>query len=63
MRVLADKLNRAQLGIGWSECLNENIRKKTDSLPDTVNICQQILAANDDSVFLHGPRLTSNEKS
>ena len=38
------------------ECLDENIGVETKSLPDYVNLSQQVLAVNINSVFLHDVR-------
>jgi hypothetical protein len=58
MRIIADERQCTSLGIGFSECLKKYVRKKTCSLPDAVQVRQQIPAVNDDSIFLHDATIT-----
>ena len=52
-RVISNKLYGPCLGISRIERLDENIGKKTESLANAISVCQEILAVNHDSVFLH----------
>jgi len=63
MRIVSpDKLQCARLCVGRRESLDENVRVEADPLSNSVNVCQQILAVNNDSISLHDLRsgLTTN---